>query len=80
MGDFIRDIRKMLRCCLPPSGRTCCFGDRFSDEIKALAGWPADQLPGNVEVAQRNTASELVEQSVHLVPQRAQARPCFHAT
>jgi ATP-dependent RNA helicase RhlE len=44
------------------------FSATFSDEIKALA----DSLlnnPGFVEVARRNTASELVEQTVHMISQ-----------
>lgn len=64
---FIRDIKKVL-ALLPKQRQNLLFSATFSDDIKALA----DSLlhnPGFVEVARRNTASELVEQTVHLVPQ-----------
>jgi ATP-dependent RNA helicase RhlE len=64
---FIRDIKKIL-AMLPKQRQNLLFSATFSDEIKALA----DGLlrnPGFVEVARRNTASELVEQTVHMVPQ-----------
>ncbi|NOT15827.1 MAG: DEAD/DEAH box helicase [Methylotenera sp.] len=64
---FIRDIKKIL-ALLPKQRQNLLFSATFSDEIKALA----DDLlhnPGFVEVARRNTASELVEQTVHMVPQ-----------
>jgi len=64
---FIRDIKKIL-ALLPKQRQNLLFSATFSDEIKALA----DGLlrnPGFVEVARRNTASELVTQTVHMVPQ-----------
>ncbi len=64
---FIRDIKKIL-AMLPKQRQNLLFSATFSDEIKTLA----DGLlrnPGFVEVARRNTASELVEQTVHMVPQ-----------
>lgn len=64
---FIRDIKKIL-AMLPKQRQNLLFSATFSDEIKALA----DSLlhnPGFVEVARRNTASELVEQTVHMVAQ-----------
>lgn len=64
---FIRDIRKIL-ALLPRQRQNLLFSATFSDEIKALS----DSLlhnPGLIEVARRNTASELVEQTVHLVSQ-----------
>lgn len=64
---FIRDIKKIL-ALLPKQRQNLLFSATFSDEIKALA----DNLlhnPGFVEVARRNTASELVEQTVHMVAQ-----------
>ena len=64
---FIRDIRKIL-ALLPAKRQNLLFSATFSDEIKALADGLLTN-PGCVEVARRNTASELVEQSVHLVPQ-----------
>ena len=65
---FIRDIRKIL-ALLPAKRQNLLFSATFSDEIKALADGLLTN-PGCVEVARRNTASELVEQSVHLVPQK----------
>ncbi|MCB5183931.1 DEAD/DEAH box helicase [Methylobacillus gramineus] len=64
---FIRDIKRVL-ALLPKKRQNLLFSATFADEIKDLA----DSLlhnPGFVEVARRNTASELVEQTVHLVSQ-----------
>jgi ATP-dependent RNA helicase RhlE len=62
---FIRDIRKIL-ALLPKQRQTLLFSATFSEEIKRLS---KDLLksPALVEVAQRNTSSELVTQVVHLV-------------
>ena len=65
---FIRDIKKIL-ALLPKKRQNLLFSATFSDEIKALADGLLHQ-PGFVEVARRNTASELVHQSVHLCPQK----------
>ena len=65
---FIRDIKKIL-ALLPKKRQNLLFSATFSDEIKALADGLLHQ-PGFVEVARRNTASELVQQSVHLCPQK----------
>ena len=65
---FIRDIKKIL-AILPRQRQNLLFSATFSDEIKALADGLLHN-PGFVEVARRNTASELVEQSVHLVSQK----------
>ncbi|WP_137938198.1 DEAD/DEAH box helicase [Chitinivorax sp. B] len=62
---FIRDIRKIL-ALLPAKRQNLLFSATFSDEIKALADGLLNS-PGLVEVARRNTANELVSQSVHLV-------------
>jgi len=62
---FIRDIRKVI-ATLPKQRQNLMFSATFADEIRELA----DSMlrdPASVEVARRNTASELVEQSVHLV-------------
>jgi ATP-dependent RNA helicase RhlE len=64
---FIRDIKKIL-ALLPKQRQNLLFSATFSDEIKALADGLLHN-PGFVEVARRNTASELVEQTVHLVQQ-----------
>ncbi len=65
---FIRDIKKIL-ALLPKKRQNLLFSATFSDEIKALADGLLHN-PGFVEVARRNTASELVTQSVHLCPQK----------
>ncbi|SNR74875.1 ATP-dependent RNA helicase RhlE [Methylobacillus rhizosphaerae] len=62
---FIRDIKRIL-ALLPQKRQNLLFSATFSDEIKELADGLLHN-PGFVEVARRNTASELVEQSVHLV-------------
>ena len=64
---FIRDIKKIL-AILPKARQNLLFSATFSDEIKALADGLLHN-PGFVEVARRNTASELVEQTVHMVAQ-----------
>ncbi len=64
---FIHDIKKIL-AKLPKTRQNLLFSATFADEIKRLA----DSLlnnPGFVEVARRNTASEMVEQTAHMVPQ-----------
>jgi ATP-dependent RNA helicase RhlE len=53
---------------LPKQRQNLLFSATFPDEIKALADGLLHN-PGFVEVARRNTASELVEQTVHLVNQ-----------
>jgi ATP-dependent RNA helicase RhlE len=62
---FIHDIRKVL-ALLPKHKQTLLFSATFSKEIKKLTN---DLLksPALVEVATRNTASELVTQVVHPV-------------
>ena len=64
---FIRDIKKLL-AMLPKHRQNLLFSATFSDEIKTLADGLLHK-PGFVEVARRNTASELVEQTVHMVAQ-----------
>ena len=64
---FIRDIKKIL-AMLPKQRQNLLFSATFSDEIKQLADGLLHK-PDFVEVARRNTATELVEQTVHLVRQ-----------
>ncbi|MCB5191781.1 DEAD/DEAH box helicase [Methylobacillus arboreus] len=64
---FIRDIKRVL-ALLPKVRQNLLFSATFSDEIKELADGLLHN-PGFVEVARRNTTSELVEQTVHLVSQ-----------
>ena len=62
---FIRDIRKVL-ALLSKQKQTLLFSATFSNEIKRLA---SDLLksPTSIDVARRNTASEIVTQVVHPV-------------
>ena len=62
---FIRDIRRIL-ALLPKQRQNLLFSATFSEDIRALADGLLHQ-PATVEVARRNTASELVDQSVHLI-------------
>ena len=73
---FIRDIKKIL-ALLPKQRQNLLFSATFSDEIKALADGLLHN-PGYVEVARRNTTAELVEQSVHLVPQKLKSYLLIH--
>jgi ATP-dependent RNA helicase RhlE len=62
---FIHDIKKIL-ALLPKKRQNLLFSATFSNDIKKLA----DSLlnsPKLIEVARRNTASELVEQLIHPV-------------
>ncbi|MCU0735773.1 MAG: DEAD/DEAH box helicase [Methylotetracoccus sp.] len=65
---FIRDIRKIL-ALLPKHRQNLLFSATFSDEIRALADGLLHK-PEYVEVARRNAASELVDQTVHVVNQQ----------
>ena len=62
---FIRDIRKVL-ALLPSHRQNLLFSATFSDEIKKLADGLLNQ-PKLIEVARRNTSSEMVSQVVHFV-------------
>ena len=62
---FIPDIRRVVKL-LPAKRQNLLFSATFSGEIRTLAKGMLDN-PAEVEVAPRNTASELVTQSVHLV-------------
>ena len=64
---FIRDIRKVL-ALLPKERQNLLFSATFSDEIRSLARGVLNN-PGEVSVTPRNTATELVTQTVHLVEQ-----------
>jgi ATP-dependent RNA helicase RhlE len=62
---FIRDIRRVITI-LPKQRQNLLFSATYSDEIKTLANTLL-RNPAEVEVARRNTSSELVKQSVILV-------------
>jgi len=65
---FIRDIRKIL-AKLPAQRQNLLFSATFSDEIRSLAKGVLN-TPDEVSVTPRNTATELVTQTVHLVDQQ----------
>jgi ATP-dependent RNA helicase RhlE len=64
---FIRDIRKVL-ALLPARRQNLLFSATFSEEIRTLARGVLNN-PGEVSVTPRNTATELVTQTVHMVEQ-----------
>lgn len=64
---FIHDIKKVL-ALLPKTRQNLLFSATFSDDIKRLADGLLNN-PAFVEVARRNTASEMVAQTVHMVKQ-----------
>ena len=64
---FIRDIRRVL-AMLPKQRQNLLFSATFSDEIRQLAKGVLDN-PEEISVARRNTASELVKQSMVMVEQ-----------
>jgi len=64
---FIRDIRKVL-ALLPAKRQNLLFSATFSNDIRSLARGVLNN-PGEVSVTPRNTATELVAQTVHLVDQ-----------
>jgi ATP-dependent RNA helicase RhlE len=64
---FIRDIRKVL-ALLPTQRQNLLFSATFSDEIRTLARGVLND-PGEVSVTPRNTATELVTQTMYLVEQ-----------
>lgn len=64
---FIRDIRRIL-ALLPKQRQNLLFSATFSDEIRSLSKTVLKD-PVEISVARRNTASELVSQSVVLTEQ-----------
>lgn len=62
---FIHDIKKVLKL-LPSHRQNLLFSATFSNDIKKLADGLLDN-PTLIEVARRNTSSEIVEQVVHHV-------------
>jgi len=77
---FIRDIRKIL-ALLPASGQSgrqnLLFSATFSEEIKKLADGLL-HAPAYIEVARRNTASEIVTQLVHPVDRQRKRELLSH--
>ena len=62
---FIHDIKKVLKL-LPSHRQNLLFSATFSNEIKKLADGLLDN-PTLIEVARRNTSSEIVKQVIHHV-------------
>ncbi len=62
---FIRDIQKIL-AVLPKQRQNLLFSATFSNEIKTLAGKLLNS-PVLIEVAKKNTASEMVSQIIYPV-------------
>ncbi|WP_122893147.1 DEAD/DEAH box helicase [Arcobacter peruensis] len=62
---FIHDIKKVL-VLLPKHRQNLLFSATFSDEIKKLADGLLNK-PTLIEVARRNTSSEIVSQVIHSV-------------
>jgi ATP-dependent RNA helicase RhlE len=73
---FIHDIRRVLKL-LPKKRQNLLFSATFSDEIRALADGLLHN-PASVEVAIRNSAPELVRQTVHLVAQKQKRDALSH--
>ncbi len=65
---FIHDIRKIL-ALLPKQRQNLLFSATFSNDIKKLASGFLN-APELIEVAQRNTTAERVEQVVHRVDKK----------
>ncbi|HEY7737578.1 MAG TPA: DEAD/DEAH box helicase [Candidatus Limnocylindria bacterium] len=62
---FIRDIRRIL-ARLPAERQNLLFSATFSNDIRGLADGILDR-PAQVQIAERNRPSELVEQVIHPV-------------
>lgn len=62
---FVNDIKKVI-ACLPKERQTLLFSATYSDEIKKLSE-KFLRSPSLIEVARRNTSSEIVKQSVYHV-------------
>jgi ATP-dependent RNA helicase RhlE len=73
---FIKDIKRVMEL-LPKNRQNLLFSATYSDEIKKLAS-SLLKNPTMIEVARRNTASELVTQSVYLVDCRRKSALLEH--
>lgn len=73
---FIHDIRRVL-AKLPAKRQNLLFSATFSDEIKGLASKLLHN-PVSVEVAKRNTPSDLVDQKVHFVDKKRKRELLSH--
>jgi len=73
---FIHDIKKVM-ALLPKNRQNLLFSATYSDDIKKLAS-SLLRDPALIEVARRNTASELVAQSVYQVDCRRKSALLEH--
>jgi ATP-dependent RNA helicase RhlE len=73
---FIRDIKRVL-ALLPKQRQNLLFSATFSDEIKTLADGLLNK-PQMIEVARRNTTTEMVTQRVMMVDQKAKRHLLAH--
>ncbi len=73
---FMPDIKKII-AMLPKQRQNLLLSATFPEEIKNLSAGLLHK-PVFVKVARRNTTSELVEQSVHLVQQRLKSHLLSH--
>lgn len=73
---FIIDIKKII-ALLPKQRQNLLFLATFSEKIKTLSASVLHK-PVFIEGAKRNAASELVDQSVHLVSQRLKSHLLSH--
>ncbi|HSG90455.1 MAG TPA: DEAD/DEAH box helicase [Pseudomonadales bacterium] len=73
---FIHDIRRIL-ALLPNRRQNLMFSATFADEIRGLAESMMDK-PEQIDVAPRNSAAELVEQTVYRVDTNKKAEALIH--
>ncbi|MHB1696813.1 MAG: DEAD/DEAH box helicase [bacterium] len=73
---FIIDIKRII-ALLPKQRQNLLFSATFSETIKTLSA-SVLRKPVFVEAASRNAASELVDQSVHLVSQKLKSHLLSH--
>jgi len=73
---FINDIKKVL-AVLPKQKQTLLFSATYSDEIKRLSQGLL-KSPALIEVARRNTSSEIVKQAVYHVDKARKQELLMH--
>jgi ATP-dependent RNA helicase RhlE len=73
---FIRDIRRIISL-MPAKRQNLLFSATFSSDVRALAASLLDD-PAAVDMAPRNSACELVEQTVHLVDKEDKRDALIH--
>ncbi len=73
---FIHDIRKTIEC-MPKERQTLLFSATFSKEVQKLAETLL-RNPEMIEVAQRNTVAETIQQSICLVDRKRKAELLTH--